>query len=121
MRIAALILGILGGLAGISGGAFATVVGGLGQAFQAEGASTVTGLGMVAIPIGIIGLVGGALAIARPKLAGILMLISAVIGLILVSAAYAMAFVLLTIGGIFALLGQKELAKINAARDTSIT
>ena len=52
---------------------------------------------------------------------GILMLISAVIGLILVSAAYAMAFVLLTIGGIFALLGQKELAKINAARDTSIT
>ncbi|MBS4007490.1 MAG: DUF4064 domain-containing protein [Clostridium sp.] len=111
MRIAALILGILGGIIGMGGGFFAALFGGLGQAFQAEGATMVTGLGLAAIPAGILGLVGGALAIARPKLAGLLMLISAVVGVILVSAAYIVASIFLVIGGIFAFIGNKELAR----------
>ncbi len=111
MRIAALILGIIGGIAGIFGGLAATAFGGIGEALQAEGATTVTNLGLVSIPVALIGLVGGALAIAKPKLAGILMIFSSIVGLIMISAAYLIAFILLLLGGIFAMAGQKELSK----------
>lgn len=114
MRIAALILGILGGIAGILGGGFAVTVGGLGQVFNAEGANLVTNLGVAAIPAGIVGIIGGALALAKPKLAGILMFVSAVAGLVLVSAAYLIAFILLVVGGILALIGQRELKQKSA-------
>ncbi len=115
MRIAALILGILGGLAGIFGGSLAIFVGGVGQAFELEGAATVTGLGFAAIPAGILGLVGGAIAIAKPKAAGIMMIISAVAGLICVSAAYVLAAILLVIGGILALKGQREIQLVSSS------
>ncbi len=111
MRIASLILGILGGIIGIIGGIFAFTVGGLGQAFGADGAATVANLGMAAIPAGILGIIGGAMAIAKPKLAGFLMLISAVSGLIFVSAAYVVAFILLIVGSILAFIGQKEVRR----------
>jgi len=44
MRLASLVLGIVGGLFGLGGAVFALFVGGLGAAFGAEGAETVTGL-----------------------------------------------------------------------------
>ncbi|HHW26377.1 MAG TPA: hypothetical protein GXX23_03430 [Firmicutes bacterium] len=109
MRIAALILGILGGVVGIFGGGLVSLVGGIGAALEVEGASTVTGLGFMAIPTSILGIVGGALAMSKPKTAGIMMLASAVLGVILVSAAYFFPGILLLVGGILALVGQKEL------------
>jgi len=110
MRIAALILGLLGGIAGLFASGFAMFVGGVGSAFAVEGAETVTGLGLAAIPLAILGMVGGAIAITRPKIAGILMLISAVGGLICISMVYVIPFLLLLVGAILALIGQKELA-----------
>lgn len=108
MKIAALILGILGGLAGLGGAVFALFIGGLGTALAVEEASTVTGLGLAAVPLGIVGIIGGALSIARPKVAAILMLVSAVGGLIAISAGYVVAFILLVAGGVFALVGRRE-------------
>lgn len=102
MRIASLILGIVGGLFGLGGAVFALFVGGLGSAFGAEGAETVTGLGFAAIPLAVIGIVGGALAISKPKTAAWLQLISAVGGLIAISAAYAVAFACLLVGAVLA-------------------
>ena len=111
MRIAALILGILGGIAGIIGGISVLFIGGVGTAFELEGAATLTGLGFAAIPLGILGIVGGALALGKPKAAGIIMLISAVGGVIAISAGYIVAFILLLVGGILALVGQRELKR----------
>ena len=82
-------------------------VGGLGGALGANGASTVVGLGFAALILSIIGIVGGALALAKPKLAGCLMVIAGVGGFISVSMAYVVAGPLLIIGGILALVAKK--------------
>ncbi len=110
MRIAALILGIIGGLAGIFGGGLTFTIGGLGQVFDMEDAAMVTNLGLAAVPAGTLGIIGGALALSKPKLAGILMLVSA-IAVIFVSALYSVAFVLLIVGAILAFLGHRGLLR----------
>lgn len=111
MRVAALILGIIGGLAGIFGGGLTFTIGGLGQVFDMEDAAMVTNLGLAAVPAGALGIIGGALALSKPKLAGILMLVSAIAGLIFVSALYSVAFVLLIVGAILAFLGHRSLMR----------
>lgn len=108
MRIAALILGILGGLFGLGGALFALFAGGVGSAFNAEGASTVVGLGLAAIPLAILGIIGGSLSLVKPKVAGWLMLISAIGGTIAISAGYIIGGVMLLIGAIFAFLGSRK-------------
>lgn len=107
IKIAALIIGILGGLAGLGGAVFALFVGGVGEAFKAQDASAVMGLGLAAIPLAIVGVTGGALAIARPKLAGILMLTSAIGGTIAISFGYIIAGPMLLIAGIMALMAHR--------------
>jgi len=108
MRIAALVLGIIGGLAGLAGAVFALFVGGLGSAFGAQGAETVIGLGFAAIPLAVLGLVGAALAPSRPKAAAWCMGISAVGGLIAISAAYIVAALCLGVATVMAIAGRKE-------------
>ncbi len=109
MKIASLILGILGGLAGIIGSIMVMLVGGIGSAFGSEGSGTVTSLGWVALLFSIIAIVGGSLAIAKPKIAGIMMLLMGVGGIICVSIGYVVAGPLLIIGGILALVGSRQL------------
>ena len=82
MKIAAMVLGILGGLAGLGGAIVALFLGGLGSAFGAQGAGLISNLGFFAIPLSILGIVGGAMASAKPALAGKLMIASAVGGFI---------------------------------------
>lgn len=103
MKIAALILGLIGGIAGLFGSIFALSVGGIGSAVSAEGANTVVGAGVAALILSLLGIVGGSLAIAKPKVAGIMMLTASIGGLVAVFAAYFIAFPLLLLGGIFAL------------------
>ncbi len=108
MRTAALVLGILGGIGGFAGAIFVLFVGGIGGAFGAEGAETIVGLGWAAIPISIMGIVGGAISQAKPKGAGILMLISGVGGFIAISAGYLFGGPLLIVGGILALVASRS-------------
>ena len=61
MRTGALVLGVIAGLFGILSAMLALVVGGVGGAFDAEGASTVVGSGWSALGFSILGLVGAAL------------------------------------------------------------
>jgi hypothetical protein len=109
MRIAALIIGIIGSLAGIGGALFALMVGGLSGVFGAEGAEMVVGLGWAAIVISLIALVAAALAIAKPLEAGIAMIIAGIAGIISISVAYVIGGPLLIIAGILAIIGKKEL------------
>lgn len=110
MRTAAMVLGIIGGLAGLGGAIFALTVGGLGAAFGGEGAETVIGLGWAAMGISLVGLVAAALSKARPKAAGIVMILAGVAGFIAISMGYIIAGPLLIIAGILAIRGRREVA-----------
>ena len=67
MRVAALIIGIIGSAAGFVAAVIALFIGGVGVALEAEGASKITSLAFGAIGASIVGLVGGALSIAKPE------------------------------------------------------
>ena len=86
MRVAALIIGIIGSAAGFVAAVIALFIGGVGVALEAEGASKMNSLAFGAIGASIVGLVGGALSIAKPRFAAVLMVLSAVVGAISISA-----------------------------------
>lgn len=111
MRLAALILGILGALAGFGGAIFAMTVGGLGATFGGEGAETVIGLGVAGLLISLVAVIAAALAMAKPKGAGIVMILSGIAGFIAISMGYIIAGPLLIVAGTLAILGRKEVIK----------
>lgn len=87
MRIAALVLGIIGGVWGLLFGVGEVFVSAIAAFFGAPFAETLTNLGLARIPLGVLGLVGAALAPFRPKAAAWCMGISAVGHLIATSVA----------------------------------
>ena len=107
-RTAEMILGILGGVFGILGGFFAITVGGLSAAFEVTGASEVVGLGTVAVLLGIIGIISGAIVNRNTKVAGSLMLFCGVAGFIAISAAWLVGGILLIAGGALSFLRSPE-------------
>lgn len=108
MKIAAEILGILGGIFG-SIAAFATLfLGGLGGAFNAEGASTVVGLGWGGLLFSIVSIVFGALAFGKLRVAGYGLIISSILGGILGGTLVAICMIFPLVGGILALVGSRN-------------
>jgi hypothetical protein len=74
MKTGALVLGIIAGLAGLVSAVLALMVGGVGAAVEAEGASQVITLGWSALGFSLlVGLIGAALWIAKPQLAPLVM------------------------------------------------
>ncbi len=73
MRTGAIVLGIIAGLAGLVSAVLALMVGGVGAAFEPEGASQIIGLGWSALGLSLLGLIGAALWIAKPQLAPLIM------------------------------------------------
>jgi hypothetical protein len=71
MRTGAIVIGIIAGLAGLVSAVL--MVGGVGAAVEAEGASQVIGLGWAALGLSLLGLIGAALWIAKPQLAPLIM------------------------------------------------
>jgi hypothetical protein len=106
MRTAALVLGLIGGIIGLFAGGFAIVVGGIGTAVQTDRAGTVVVLGFIALGLAIVGIVGGALAQAKPRVAALLMLIAGIGGFIAVSLFWIVSGLLLIIGAVLAFLGR---------------
>src|SRR4030042_4115597 len=102
MKGAVLALGIIGAIAGLIAGLFALGVQGMSEAFGAEG-SNIAANGIVAILASVVGLVGAVLVFSKPKLAGWIMIGSAIVGLVATSMFYIIALIFLGIGGILAL------------------
>jgi hypothetical protein len=74
MRTGAIVLGIIAGLAGLMSAVLALMVGGLGAAVEAEGASQIIDLGWSALGLSLLlGLIGATLWIAKPQLAPMIM------------------------------------------------
>jgi hypothetical protein len=108
MRIAALVLGIIGGIFGIMSARLAFLVGGMGDFFDAEGAETVVGLGWSALFFCLVGIVGAGLAMVRPLVAAVLMLISAIGVIVSISLFAVIAAPLFLVGALLAFLGRRE-------------
>lgn len=107
-RTVEFVLGLIGGILGFFGAIFALAVGGIVGVFGAEGASTVSNLGWAGIFFSILGIVGAALVKSKTKLAGWLMIVSAVGGVISISFAYALSFILLIIAGLMAVIKKSD-------------
>ncbi|WP_311543651.1 hypothetical protein [Streptomonospora wellingtoniae] len=118
MLTTALVLGIVGGVFGIISALLALLAGGLGAAFEAEGSGEVVGLGFAAVFIGVVGIVGGALARGASKTAALLLLLSGLGGFIAVSMAWLVAGPLLIIGAFLAWFGRRKMRAARAQRPT---
>jgi hypothetical protein len=75
-RTVEFVLGLIGGIFGIIAGIMAMTVGGLASAFSADGASTVTNLGVGAILLSVLGIIGAVVVRSKGKLGGLFMTIA---------------------------------------------
>jgi hypothetical protein len=114
MRIAALVLGVLGAIGGFIGALIAFFFAGVVEVVdEISGAEKGVGeeiaiLGLVAFAASVGGLVGGSIAIAKPKVAAVLMLVAAIVGVLSISVAFVPAAILLLIAALLAFLGRAE-------------
>lgn len=107
-QITVLVLGILGGLAGIGSGVITMGLGGVGGALGIGGAGGIVGRGVGAIFLSIIGMIGGGIVGSKPKISGILMLLASLIGFLIIFPLYIPASALFLAGGVLALIGKKN-------------
>lgn len=82
---------------------FLLLFGRWGLTLGVKEASMVGGLGWLTFYLSVIGFIGGAIVSQKPKIGGILMLLSGIGGFMAVSLAYIVAGPLLIIAGILAL------------------
>ena len=104
-RTAELVLGIIGGIFGILAAIFVIGATGffesLGVAESSE-ASVMYGRGGIGLLLGCIGIIGAVVVNRNNKVAGGLMLLSAVGGLFAVGLFWSVSFILLLVGGLLA-------------------
>lgn len=108
------VMGLIAGIFGIIASLIAMFVGGLGSALSVSGSSSVTGLGIAALLLSILGIVGAALSKSKPKLAGWFMLVSGVGGFISISMFYILSGVLFVVAGFMGVLSKKKSPDIAA-------
>ncbi|WP_433945680.1 DUF4064 domain-containing protein [Paenibacillus sp. SN-8-1] len=101
-------MGLIAGIFGIIASIIALMVGGVDAAFSSSGTSSITGLGISALIFSILGIVASALTKSKPKLAGWLMLVSGVGGVISISMFYILSGVLFVVGGFMGILSKKK-------------
>ncbi|HLR04137.1 MAG TPA: DUF4064 domain-containing protein [Virgibacillus sp.] len=106
-RTAEFVLGLIGGIFGIIAAIMAIFIGGIGEAFGAEGSGGVTVAGWLAVLLSVLGIIGSTLVRSRAKVGGILMVIAAVGGFISIFMFYLLSGILLLIGGLMALFKQE--------------
>lgn len=107
-----------GGIVAIIAGVFAVMaalttlmLGGLGAAFEAEGFSTIVGLGWGGLAFAFGTIVLGAVSLsAKTKTPGVLLIVSSLLGAILGGTLVALFMALAMIGGVLATVGVKKRA-----------
>ena len=77
-RIAAMVLGVVGGIFGIFAALFALSLGGIGGAFGMKDASFIANLGMSAMAFCLLGFLGAGLAMPKPTVGGVFLLLAAI-------------------------------------------
>lgn len=102
-------LGIIAGILGLFTAAFALVVGGLSSLFKVIDGVVLIVLGIAAIGCCILGLTGAGLSLAKPTVAGVLLLIAGGGFILSVSYFAIVSGPLFLIAGLFALAGQPKM------------
>jgi len=122
MKKAGGIIALIAGIFGIFAAGATLLVGGLGSAFEAEGASTILGLGWGGVVFSFIVIILGAISItAKSKVPGILLIISSIVGAILGGTLVAVFMVLSVVGGILATIGAKKDPPVPPAPQASVS
>lgn len=103
-RTAEFVLGLIGGIFGFLAAILALFIGGVDAAFSNSGSSEITGLGWAAFLFSALAIVGSVVVKSKAKVGGILLLISAVGGLISISMFYLISTVLIGIAGLMGVL-----------------
>lgn len=112
MQKAGGIIALIAGVFGIGAAVITLFIGGVGGAFDAEGAGTVIGLGWGGILFSFTTIILGAIAItAKGRVPGVLLIVCAIAGAILGGTMVAIFMVLAFIGGILATLGAPKRIK----------
>jgi hypothetical protein len=102
-------LGIIGGIFGILAAVLVVLIGGIGEAFNASGASSLYTNAALAFVFSVVGIAGGALE--RRKLIGAALMVIGGIGvLIAISLFGVLPFILFLVGGILILAHKKDAA-----------
>ncbi|KFM95117.1 DUF4064 domain-containing protein [Bacillus clarus] len=112
-RTTEFVLGLIGGIFGILGAILALMIGGLGAAFEADGANSIIGLGWAAVALSILGIVGSVMVKSKAKAGGIMMTIAAIGGFICIFVFYLLPGILLLIGGLMGIF-RKDKASVSA-------
>jgi hypothetical protein len=113
------VIGIIAGVFGFIAAIVTLFVGGIGGAFDAEGAKTVVGLGWGGILFSFLAIVFGAVCFARPRGAGIGLIIVSILGAILGGTLVAICMALSLLGGILAVVGGKKTVAPTAQDSTA--
>jgi hypothetical protein len=108
MRIAALIVGIVGGVFGLLSVILGLTLGGIGSATEAEGASTIVGLSFAGLFFCLLGFLGAGLIMAKPLAGSIILLISALGALVSMSFFAIIVSPLFLIAAILGFLGRNS-------------
>lgn len=109
MQKAGGIIGIIAGIFGVFAAIFTLMIGGMGAAFEAEGASTVVGLGWGGVLFSFLCIILGAVCMgARRRLPGALLVLASIAGAILGGTFVALFMILALVGGILAMIGVKK-------------
>jgi hypothetical protein len=108
MQRAGGIVALVAGIFGIFAAIVTLLIGGMGTAFNAQGAATVVGLGWGGVAFSFATIILGAVTIgAKSKVPGIFIIICAIVGAILGGTFVAIFMVLALAGGIIATVGTK--------------
>ena len=112
-RTAEFVLGLIGGIFGIIGAIMGILMGGAMSALGADSGSSISSSAIIALLVAILGIVGAILAKNKTKLAGIFMVVSAVVGFICIFVFYILPGILLIIAGIMCLVRKDTSVKIS--------
>ena len=117
MQKAGGVIGLVAGILGFIAAVVTLFFGGVAGAFNAEGASTVVGLGWGGVLFSFLCIVLGAVAMgAKGKVPGGLLALSAIAGAILGGTLVAVCMALALVGGILAMIGTKSATAQVSAR-----
>ncbi len=98
------IIALIAGVLGIIAGFFTLFVGGLGSAFEAQGADGILNLAWAGLALSMLVVIGGGISLARPRPGGMTVVFTSVVGIVYGGSLVALCLALALIGGALAVL-----------------
>jgi hypothetical protein len=108
MRMAAFVLGLVGGIVGMATAFAGIALGTHGSVFLVSGSGAGAGPAIAALFVAMAAIVGGALAHRAPNVSWVLLLLTGLGGFMLIGAMWILAGVLLVVGGVLEFVAPKQ-------------